>query len=70
MLTMEPVVAVVAAIVLPCAVIVLLPAAVVSVVRRRWRRAVWVTLVAVLCLVGTFVAATVVAQVGGLAVHI
>jgi glucan phosphoethanolaminetransferase (alkaline phosphatase superfamily) len=70
MLTMEPVAAVAAAIVLPCAVIVLLPAAVVSVVRRRWRRAVRVTLAAVLCLVGTFVAATVIAHVSGLAVPV
>jgi hypothetical protein len=69
MLTMEPVAAVAAAIALPCAVIVLLPTAVVSVLRRRWRRAVWATLAAVLCLVGTIVAATLIARVGGLAVH-
>lgn len=70
MLTMEPVAAVAAAIALPCAVIVLLPAAVVAVVRRRWRRAMWVTLAAVLCLVGTFVSATVISHVGGLAVPV
>jgi hypothetical protein len=67
MLTMEHLVAVAAAIALPCAAILLLPAAVVSVVRRRLRRAAWLTLAAALCLVGTFAAATVIAHVGGLA---
>lgn len=66
MLTFEPIVAMIATIVLPCAAIIFGMVALVTVVRRRFRRAMFLVVISSVCVVGTFVAATIVAHGDGL----
>lgn len=66
MLTFEPTVALIATIVLPCAAIFLVAAALIAAVRRRTRRATFLALISSVCVLGTLVAATIVAHGDGL----
>ncbi|MGN8552095.1 UNVERIFIED_CONTAM: hypothetical protein OHV15_05885 [Microbacterium sp. SLM126] len=66
MLTFEPTVTLIATIVLPCAAIFLVAAALIGAVRRRTRRAAVLALITSICVLGTFVAATIVAHTDGL----
>ncbi len=66
MLTFEPSVAIIATTVLPCAAIVLGAIALITVVRRRFRRATFLAVISSVCMLGTFVAATIVAHADGL----
>ncbi|WP_169583227.1 MULTISPECIES: hypothetical protein [Microbacterium] len=66
MLTFEPTVAMIATIVLPCAAIMVGAATLIAAVRRRGRRATTLALIFSVCVLGTLVAATIVAHVDGL----
>ncbi|MFE7845310.1 hypothetical protein ACFUTX_08975 [Microbacterium sp. NPDC057407] len=66
MLTFEPTMAMIATIVLPCAAIIFGVVAVITLVRRGFRRATFLTVISSVCAVGTFVAATIVAHADGL----
>lgn len=66
MLTSELSVAIIATIVLPSAAIILGALALTSVVRRRFRRATFLAVISSVCMLGTFVAATIVAYADGL----
>lgn len=63
MLTFEPTVAMIATIALPCAAIIFGAATLIAAVRRRRRRASTLALISSVCVLGTFVAATIVVQV-------
>lgn len=66
MLTFDLTVAGIATIALPCAAIVFGAATLMAAVRRRLRRAITLALISSVCVLGTFVAATLVAHVDGL----
>lgn len=66
MMTFEPTVAMIAAIMLPCAAIIFGAFALITVVRRGFRRATFLAVISSVCVVGTFVAATIVAHADGL----
>ena len=66
MLTFELTVADIATIVLPCAAIIFGAGTLIAAVRRRLRRATTLALISSVCVLGTFIAATIVAHVDGL----
>ncbi|WP_374314989.1 hypothetical protein [Microbacterium sp.] len=66
MLTFDPTVAMIATIALPCAAILFGAAALVAAGRRRSDRATVLGVMSSVCVLGTFVAATIVAHAGGL----
>lgn len=65
MLAFEPSVATIATVALPCAAIILGAAALIAGVRRRFRRAAFLAVISSACVLGTLVAATIVAQADG-----
>ena len=62
MLTLEPTMAMIATIALPCAAIIFGAAALFAAVRRRSRRATFLGGMSSVCVLATFVAATIVAH--------
>lgn len=66
MLTFDLTAAGIATIVLPCAAIIFGAATLIAAVRRRLRRATTLALISSVCVLGTFVAATIAAHVAGL----
>lgn len=66
MLTFEPTVADIATIALPCAAIIFGAATLIAAVRRRLRRATTLALISSVCVLGTFIAATIAAHEDGL----